>query len=70
MKELFNRLQKKGWNLEWQDVIRDLDRLGKIVVEQDDKRFLLRSESVGSCGKVFQATGVAMPPTVRQIKID
>jgi transposase len=70
MKELSNRLQKKGWNLEWQDVIRDLERLEEIVVEQDDKRFLLRNESVGSCGKVFQATGVAMPPTVRQIKVD
>jgi hypothetical protein len=45
--------------------MRDLDRLGEILVEQDDKRFLLKSEFVSSCGKVFQAVGVAMPPTVR-----
>jgi hypothetical protein len=28
-------------------------------VEQDGKKFLLRSEVQGSCGKVFQAAGVA-----------
>ena len=34
---------------------------------QDGKRFLLRSESRGVCGKVFQAAGVAMPPAVKQL---
>jgi hypothetical protein len=35
-------------------------------VEQDGKRFLLRSDVQGTCGKVFQAVGVAIPPTVQQ----
>ena len=39
-----------------------------VEVEQDGKRFLLRSEAQGTCGKVFQAVGVALPPTVRQIR--
>jgi transposase len=67
MKELKDRLSDKGFNLEWRDVIRDLDRLEEIELEQDGKRFLLRSEAQGVCGKVFQAAGVAMPPTVRLI---
>ena len=37
-----------------------------VEVEQDGKRFLLRSEVQGTCGKVFQTVGVALPPTVQQ----
>jgi hypothetical protein len=64
--ELQSRLEERGHDLEWADVISDLDRLQMIEVEQDGKRFLLRSEVQGSCGKVFQAAGVAIPPTVQQ----
>jgi transposase len=66
MKELQNRLAQKGYELEWADVIRDLNRLQEIEIEQGDKRFLLRTDAQGTCGKVFQAAGVAMPPTIRQ----
>jgi DDE family transposase len=65
--ELQARLEERGHELEWADVIQDLDRLQRIEVEQDGKRFLLRSEVQGSCGKVFQAVGVALPPTVQQV---
>jgi hypothetical protein len=65
--ELQARLEGRGHELEWADVIQDLDRLQRIEVEQDGKRFLLRSEVQGSCGKVFQAVGVALPPTVQQV---
>ena len=49
-------------------MIRDLVNLQYAEVEQDGKRFLLRSEAQGTCGKVFAATGVALPPTVQQIE--
>jgi hypothetical protein len=65
--ELQARLEERGHGLEWADVICDLDRLQVVEVEQDGKRFLLRSEVQGTCGKVFQAMGVAMPPTVQQV---
>jgi transposase len=64
--ELQARLEERGHELEWADVIQDLDRLQRIEVEQDGKRFLLRSKVQGACGKVFQAVGVAVPPTVQQ----
>ena len=67
MKELQNRIEQKGYELEWNDIIRDLDRLQEIEIEQDDKRFLLRTEAAGTCGKVFQAAAVALPPTDRQV---
>ncbi|MBV8231711.1 MAG: hypothetical protein JO329_17145, partial [Planctomycetaceae bacterium] len=65
--ELQARLEERGHELEWADVTGDLDRLQMVEVEQDGKRFLLRSEIQGSCGKVFQAVGVAVPPTVQQV---
>ena len=68
MKELDDRLEAKGFNLEWADVIRDLDRLEEVQIEQDGKRFLLRTQTQGVCGKVFQAVAVALPPTIRQIE--
>src|SRR5512143_2669065 len=65
--ELQFRLEERGHGFEWADVICDLDRLQVVEVEQDGKRFLLRSEVQGCCGAVFQAAGVALPPSVRQV---
>jgi hypothetical protein len=68
--ELEARLAKDGHDFEWADVIQDLDRLQMVEVEQDSKRFLLRSEVQGTCGTVFKAAGVAVPPTVQQATPD
>src|SRR5262249_27886257 len=65
--ELQSRLETRGHEFEWADVIADLERLQVVGVEQDGKGFLLRSEVQGTCGKVFQAAGVAIPPSVRQV---
>jgi Transposase DDE domain len=65
--ELQTRLQAKGRKLEWADVIRDLERVQQVEVEQQGKRFWLRSELSGSAGRVFQAAGVAVPPPVQQV---
>jgi Transposase DDE domain len=65
--ELQARLEARGHEFEWADVIQDVDRLQSVEVEQDGKRFLLRSEAQGTCGQVFQAVGVALPPTVQQV---
>jgi hypothetical protein len=62
--ELQARLAAKGQAFEWADVVQDLERLQAVDVEQDGKRFRLRTEAQGTCGKVFQAAGVAFPPTV------
>ena len=64
-KELQDRLAGKGDDLEWADIIRDLDALTVTEVEHYGKQFLLRSEAKGTCGKTFQAAGVALPSTVR-----
>ena len=63
-----SRLEQRGEDLEWGDVIQDLERLQITEVEQDGKRFLLRSEVEGTCGGSFLAAGVALPPTVEQVE--
>jgi transposase len=65
--ELQARLEGRGHKMEWADVIQDLDRLQSVTVEQDGKQFLLRSEAQGTVGKVFQAAGVALPPTIQDV---
>ena len=64
-KELQDRLEGKGWSLEWADVIRDLDRLQEVEMSLEGKSYVVRTETKGTLGKVFQACGVALPPTLR-----
>jgi len=66
--ELEARLEQRGHDLEWGDIILDLDNLVMTDVEQEGKRFRLRSEVEGTCRAVFQAAGVALPPTVQQVE--
>jgi len=66
-KELEDRLAARGLKFEWADVLRDLDRLQEIEVEQDDKRFILRTPTTGVAGKLFKAIGVALPPNIREV---
>jgi transposase len=42
--DLQSRLEEWGHKFEWADVIADLDRLQTVEVEQDGKRFQLRSD--------------------------
>ena len=65
--ELQSRLEAKGRSFEWADVVRDLERVQQVEVEHQEHRFHLRSQLTGSAGRVFQAAGVAVPPTVQQV---
>jgi hypothetical protein len=65
--ELQSRLEAKGHTVEWAQVLQDLERVQYVDVEQQGKRFRLRSELSGSAGRVFRAVGVAPPPTVQQL---
>jgi transposase len=65
--ELQARLVARGHVLEWADVVQDLERLQVVDVEQEGKRFRLRTAAQGTCATVFQAVGVAFPPTVQQL---
>ena len=52
-------------HLEWLHIKQDLKALKKVVIEESGKRFALRTECKGNCGKIFQAVAVAFPPGSR-----
>jgi transposase len=66
--QLEDHLASRGYtNLEWSDILRDLDRLEEVEVHKDARRFILRTDAAGTAAKVFQAVGVALPPVIRRI---
>ena len=65
-KELDRRLQKAGHHFEWAEIKQDLKALQRVTIEEDGRRLSIRSQAQGVCGKIFQAVGVAMPPTIRE----
>ena len=64
-KELDRRLKQHGYDFEWADIKQDLKSLQQVLIEDSGKSLLLRTECLGTCGKVFQSVGVAVPPTIR-----
>lgn len=66
-KELDRRLEKAGHRFEWADIKQDLRALQEITIEEKSRKLAVRTICLGTCGKVFQAVGVALPPTIREI---
>src|SRR5882757_5454163 len=66
-KALDERLDAAGAELEWGDIVRDLDRVEEVTVDQGNKRFVLRTQAPGCSGVVCKAVGVALPALVRQV---
>jgi transposase len=64
-KELNDRLAAAGRQCEWADIIRDIDQIVQTDVEQAGRRLRLRAAAPGCAGAVFQAVGVALPPTIQ-----
>jgi len=66
-KELCRRLEAAGHSgIEWSDIKQDLEALQEITLEDQGKKFKVRTRCLGNCGKLFQAVGVAIPPTIRE----
>ena len=55
--ELKGCLKVKGFDLEWSDILRDLEALCEVEVLDGDQTYLLRTEPRGVCGKVLRAVG-------------
>jgi transposase len=66
-KELDQRLADNEHRFEWSDIKQDLRALKQVEIEESGKRFAIRSECKGVCGKVFQSVRVALPPTIKEL---
>jgi transposase len=66
-KELEQQLETAGYDLEWAEIKQDLSALQETIITENGKTLAIRSECQGVSGKVFQAVGVALPPTIREL---
>jgi len=66
-KELEDRIANLGLPGSWPEILADLDSLTETEVEQDGKRFLLRTPPRPAASLALRAAGVALPATVRQL---
>lgn len=66
-KALHRKLEEAGHAFAWAEIKQDLDALQVTILDENGKRLAVRSQCRGTCGKVFQAVGVALPPTIREL---
>jgi transposase len=66
-KELDRCLEAAGERFEWAAIKQDLKALQMVTIEENGRRFAVRSQVQGICGKLFKAVGVALPPTIREL---
>jgi hypothetical protein len=64
MKEL---LKDVGSIAGWDEIRQDLDALYEIEVEREGKRYRLRSDLEGVCGKVLKGIGIAPPRSFTEV---
>jgi len=63
---LRERIEAKGWKLEWNDIVRDLSQLHEVAITVKDKGYIIRTQTQGVAGKVAQACGITLPPALRR----
>ena len=66
-KELERNLEKADHVFEWSHIKQDLQAMQETHIQENGNHLAVRSKTEGVCGKVFQAVGVAIPPTIREI---
>jgi hypothetical protein len=70
LKELLDRLKRRGGNVEWDRLRQDLDALEETTVNTAGRSFVIRSDPQGDAGKAIQAAGVALGSVVRLLGDD
>ena len=69
-KALEDRIAALGRSGSWPEIVADLDSLSETEIELDGKHFVVRSAPRPAASLALRATGVAMPPTVREAAAD
>jgi transposase len=64
--ELEQRLREREEAWEWAEIIRGLENLQEVEAVFQGRRFYLRSQLVGQAHLAIRASGVAVPPTIRE----
>jgi hypothetical protein len=64
--ELESRMKRTDLRWEWKEVIRGLDALQQVQANFQGRHFLFRSQLTADASQAVRATGVAIPPTLRE----
>lgn len=67
-RELELRLDTKGLQAEWHEILRGLDHLQQVELGLQGSTFLLRNELTGHASQALRAAEVAVPPVLVEIK--
>jgi len=65
-RELEIRLEEKGIQAEWNEILRGLDNLQLVEARLQGKGFLMRSQLCGGALPAIRAAGAALPPTIQE----
>jgi hypothetical protein len=65
--DLQNRLDARGVDVAWPELMRDLAQLQAVDLNLDDRRYRLRTDFVGAAHHAFAAAGVRPPPTLTDL---
>ena len=66
-KELFRRMAEAGITAEWADILRDLNALTEVEIDNGGKRFAVRSRARGATVAILRCVGARLPLTIRRI---
>jgi transposase len=66
--ELESRMKRTDLQWEWKELIRGLDALQQVEANLKGRRFLFRSQLTADASQAVRATGVALPPTLRELQ--
>ena len=64
--DLEKRLRERNEAWEWSEILRGLENLQEVEANFQGRRFFLRSQLVAQAHRAIQASGVAVPPTIRE----
>ena len=67
-KALHPRLEYAGRGFPRADIKQHFEALQMTTLNESGKRFAVRSQCQGSCGKIFQAVNAAIPLTMRELR--
>ena len=65
--DLESRMRQAGMQWEWAEVIRGLDNLHQVQANFQGRSFLFRSQLQAHASAAIRASGVALPPTLREL---
>ena len=65
LRELDRSLEAAEVQAEWNDVLRDLQALQRMELQEGQKRMWVRSQVQGCCAQVFSAVGLVLPPVLQ-----